>query len=64
MRAGAGAPLPPADRAQHRPGRRTTFEAFHAIVSARSRPVVLLEGRRDLPEEEAGVLAAFLSEND
>ena len=35
------------------------FNEFHLIVSAKPRPVILVEGTRDLPETDAETLAAF-----
>ena len=36
-----------------------TFNEFHLIASTCARPVILVEGTRDLPETEAETLAAF-----
>jgi hypothetical protein len=36
-----------------------TFHEFHRIVGANARPVILVEGTRDLPEADAETLAAF-----
>lgn len=36
-----------------------TFVEFHSIVSATARPVILVEGTRDLPESDAETLAIF-----
>ena len=36
-----------------------TFTEFHLIVGASARPVILVEGTRDLPDADADTLAAF-----
>ena len=36
-----------------------TFTEFHLIVGASARPVILVEGTRDLPDADANTLAAF-----
>lgn len=36
-----------------------TFDEFHLIARTHARPVILVEGTRDLPESDAETLAAF-----
>lgn len=36
-----------------------TFDEFHLIARTNARPVILVEGTRDLPERDAETLAAF-----
>ncbi len=37
----------------------TSFETFHAVVSQHPRPVILIEGTRDVPEQDYPKLVAF-----
>jgi hypothetical protein len=38
-----------------------TYDQFNTIVLASKRPVILVEGIRDLPEQDAGLLTGFAS---